>query len=259
MGAIEPVGNPEGDWLARFVAIANRMQMATPELDPNRPRGARTELPEHKRKATEELRTILLTLRAHLTQAQIEQLLHDDNPDIRLAAATTLGAKNKELRLSAIISAMHSLSMAEVLESRRRARSKPPASPRLEDMGVDELVSRFVDAGERKALADRFLDWGTNAADRKTCDQRLREMFDVFVCMKGRGLLDNLRPLMDSENPRVRLGAAVACLTIDKSKAMATLEGIAKSGGLMERGDADLTLREMRWKSGEHERGASDR
>jgi hypothetical protein len=74
-------------------------------------------------------------------------------------------------------------------------------------------------------------------------------MYDVYVLMRDRGLLENLRPLMDSKNPRVRLGAAVACLSIDEAKAINALEDIAKSGGLMERGDADLTLRELRSKS----------
>ena len=105
-------------------------------------------------------------------------------------------------------------------------------------MNAEELVATFVDAGERKGLADSYLNWGSNASDRNTGDQRLGELYDVYICMKERGLLENLRPLMDCQNARVRLQAAVACLPIDRAKAVATLEDIAKSGGLVEKGDA---------------------
>jgi hypothetical protein len=228
------------NWLGRFVDIAKRMQMATP--DPNRPRAARTELPEHKRKATEELRAILLPLRAHLTQAQIEQLLYDDDPDVRLAAATTLGAKNEELRLSAIASVWFSLSMDEVLANRKRARSKTATSSSLADMGADELLAAWLDACERKALADRYLDWGAKASDRRTCDQRLREIVEAQEAIKARGLGEQAAPFMDNKIARARISAALICLTLDEAKALATLESVEKSGGLRERDEARLLL-----------------
>ena len=242
MSADATVEPSAADWLARFVAIAKRMQMATSERDPNRPRGTRSELPEHERKATEELRAILLPLRAHLTQAQIEQLLFDDNPDIRLAAATTLGSKNEELRLSAIKSAIRGLSMPEVVANRRSSRTKMPASPRVDEMEADELVARWRDACERKALADRFLNWGSNVADRRTCDQRLRELVALQQTLKARGLAERMKPFMDGENARARISAALICLAFDEPKAIATLENVEKTGGFCERDEAHLLL-----------------
>jgi len=242
MSAATTVESDRDDWVARFVAIAKRMRMATPDMDPNRPRGSRRELPADERTATEELGAILLPLRANLTQPQIEQLLCDDDPDVRLAAATTLGAKNGELRRSAIKSAMHGLSMAEVLSNRSRARSKTPARPRVDDLDADDLLARWFGACERKALADRFLNWGTIVADRKVCDQRLREVVEAQEVLRARGLSERVAPFMDSRNSRARMSAALICVTRDERKAIATLESVRATGGLRERGEARLLL-----------------
>jgi hypothetical protein len=57
------------------------------------------------------------------------------------------------------------------------------------------------------------------------------EIVDVQETLKARGFAADAAPLLDSENPQLRMSAALICLELDQAKALATLESVEKTRG----------------------------
>lgn len=179
--------------------------------------------------------------------AEVERMLEDDDPDIRMTAAGFLGEMSPELADAAIKGAQMMKPTREILAFQRRARQTPPSLPTLEDMPDDELVARFEDATLRESGV-YLLDYLEDKAIQDVRNDICGEVCDVMRQLKARGLLARLLPLLASDNLTVRREAAVACLRIAEPEAIATLEAVSRDGTFGDNFSARTALRDWREK-----------
>lgn len=106
---------------------------------------------------------------------------------------------------------------------------------------MNEDMTKFVRACIAKGEGEES---GDTKHDRKYYDI-IRK---VYLKLKKEQRLDELLPLLQHENPYVRLWAAGYTLQIDPVKAEETLERLAATRKLMAGFSAEITLRE--WRSG---------
>ncbi len=161
--------------------------------------------------------------------AEVERMLKDADPDIRMTAAAFLGSLSPEIADAAAKAAQAMRPTEEVLALQRRARQPPPQDPTLDEMTDDMLVARFEDATLRESGVN-YLDCLENEADQDLRNDIVREVWDLMRRLKARGRLARLLPLFASDNQTVRREAATACLRIAEPEAVAVLEEVARNG-----------------------------
>jgi hypothetical protein len=184
---------------------------------------------EARRPLAEQTRDVANALRARKSMAAVERLLENDDPDVRAVASIAFADLAPDLSYAAVQAAYAGLATDRVAELQRRARQKPPERPTLAEMSDDDLVARFKDAAEREG-GTHFLDYLDNPADKDLQNDIVREVWDLMVQLKARGLLGRLLPLLASDDLAVRREAATACLRVAAPQAEAALESVARDG-----------------------------
>lgn len=184
---------------------------------------------EALRPVTEQLRGLSHELRARPDTSWVEPLLEDGDPNVCRSAAIAFGYLAPELADAAIEAAIHMRPTREVLALQRCARQPPPRRPTLEEMTDDQLVARFEDAATRES-GSHFLDFLDNEADQDLQNEIVREVWDIMLQLKARGLLDRLLPLLASDDLTVRREAATACLRVAEPQASAALATVVRHG-----------------------------
>jgi HEAT repeat protein len=193
------------------------------------------------------IRAVGAALRAREAISEVRRLFEDDDPDVRMCAASQFRDIEPE-RASAAISGLYAkLPTREALALRRRARQAPPRRPSLKEMSDDALVARFEDAAARQS-ASQFLDCLDDPKDMATHNRVVGEVTGILRELKSRGLLGRLLPSLASPDFTVRHRAAQGCLRIAEEKAVAALDSVVASGSFNERLAARDTLEH--WRNG---------
>ena len=207
---------------------------------------------EHFTKRTVErdaaIRELLMVSDELKRRAPIEKLRplfdHESN-DVRGHAATQFLDIDEEWALATMGALSKGLSTAEVMALRARVRKGPPRRPRLKDMSVDELATRYEDAGIRD-YATQFMARTTEFWNAKLSNKIVDEMRGIVDELKSRNALTALLPLLDHANVTVRGRAAATCLAIAPEWAVPILEAIKESGDAFDEGNASWAL--YRWR-----------
>jgi hypothetical protein len=181
--------------------------------------------PQEGKRLAAELLAIAVALGVRPTTPAVAALLRDDDPDVRMAAATFFNEIDPQLAEATRKGVMTGCSADEVIAMRERVRTPPPPHPTLQEMSDEALLARFEDAGER-LVGCRFIDWVHEKRDMDTRNAILGELIAIKMEMKRRGMLARLAPFLDSAEPEIRLQAATGCLRVAPEKAVATLEAL---------------------------------
>ncbi len=88
----------------------------------------------------------------------------------------------------------------------------------------------------------------TESGDYKTGNRVYDEIQDLFQKIVAARMRKELLPLLDHEQPAVRLKAAFHTLATDPKRAEASLESVAKEGPPLVSFTAKMTLKE--WRNG---------
>jgi hypothetical protein len=184
---------------------------------------------DDRKPAAAQLQQVSEVLYERLPIVDVERLMGDDDPDIRMTAAALLGDLSPEWADAAAKGAQAMLPTRRVLALQRRARVPPPERPTLEEMSDDELVNRFEDAALRES-GTHFLDYLEDPSVKDLQNDIVGEVSDIMRQLKSRGLLARLLPLLASDNLTVRREAATACLRIAEPEAISALESVSRNG-----------------------------
>jgi hypothetical protein len=251
MNAEDYAALPTERLLEMFVAAAKQMKIGSRQLaaleslrDPLAPSVEPTDVETLKPPAAQ-LWAVSLALVPRQPTVEVERMLKDADPDIRMTAAGFLGSLSPELADAATKGAQAMRSTEEVLALQRRARQPPPQKPPLDEMTDDMLVARFEDAALRESGVN-YLDCIENEADADLRHDIVGEVWDLMRRLKARGLLARLIPLFANKNQTVRREAATACLRIAEPEAIAVLEDVARNGIYGDGFEARLAL--SRWR-----------
>jgi len=119
--------------------------------------------PQEGKRLAAELLAIAVALGVRPTTPAVAALLRDDDPDVRMAAATFFNEIDPQLAEATRKGVMTGCSADEVIAMRERVRTPPPPLPTLQEMSDEALLARFEDAGER-LVGCRFIDLGPREA-----------------------------------------------------------------------------------------------
>jgi hypothetical protein len=235
--------------IAMFVETAKAAGSVVSEL----PQALKSGLSEKLRPTPERaalvsrIHALGVALSARKPIAQIRELFEDGDVDVRAWAGGQFAGIDPEWATASISGAYKKLSTREVLALRERARQEPPSRPTLAEMSDDALIARFEDAGHRMG-GTRFLDSVDSPEDGETINRLIGEGTDILREVKSRGLLERLVPFIASSNDTVRVRAAVGCLRIAETQAVAALEAVAAKRNF----DASVFARETlaHWRKG---------
>jgi len=200
---------------------------------------------QQRRRLSEELLAIAVTLVARPPGPEAPSLFDDPDPDVRMAAATYASDLDEALAETTRKGVLTGCSATEVIAGRQRVWQPSPAQPSLQEMSDEALLARFQDAGER-VTACRFIDWVHDAQDTKTRNRILGELIDIRAEAEQRGMLARFAPFLDSSDPNVRFQAAIACRYVAPERSVATLEALKADRDPQIRAPAGWTL--SRWR-----------
>jgi HEAT repeat protein len=116
--------------------------------------------------------------------------------------------------------------------------------PPYENMTNEELVRRYIDAGVRKHEATKLYYEGEDYVT--PCNALVEEIGRIFGELRSRNAEPLLLPLLDHENPGVRLAVASQCLPLAPARAVAVLEAIEAAHNHVEEMSAWDTLQAWR-------------
>ena len=173
-----------------------------------------------------EIRAIAEELRARRPLQELRQLYNHHSPDVRAWANGQFMSIDPEWSSAGTAGIVENLTAAEVMALRKRARTRPPQHPTVQDMSVEQLVERFEDAGIRQ-YATQFLTDAKGGPDIDTWNRIAGETYRIAEELKARGSLLALLPLLDHPNTIVRWAAATRCLPIAPERAIPILEKVA--------------------------------
>ena len=175
-----------------------------------------------------QIRALAAELRARAPVNVVTSLIEDGDIDVRAWAFRQFFSVAPGLARANRMGLGQGLSAQQVLELIKRARSKPPKRPTLNDMTIDRLVARFVDACQRHYGA-RFAEADDWPDDLSLSNRISGELVTIMQEFKRRDALDHLLPFLDSDNVTERSMAAQATITIAPERAIKTLEAVVES------------------------------
>jgi len=113
-----------------------------------------------------------------------------------------------------------------------------------ENMTSEELVRRYIDVGMRKHEATKLYYEGEDYVT--PCNALVEEIGEIFDILRSRNAETLLLPLLDHENPGVRLAVAAQCLPLAPARATTVLEAIEAAHNHVEEMSAWDTLQKWR-------------
>src|ERR1700722_4902548 len=108
------------------------------------------------------------------------------------------------------------------------------------NLSNEELVERYIDVGMRRHETNKLFYRGLDYV--KPYGILVQETGKIFDELQSRNAEALLLPLLDHENPGVRLCAATHCLPLAPERAIATLEAIKAMRNHVEQTRAGMTL-----------------
>jgi hypothetical protein len=180
--------------------------------------------------------------------AKIRPLFDHESADVRAYAAGRFMGIDPDWGIATLCALNEGVTTARMIEMCDHARRLPPAQPTLQEMTVDQLVTRFEDAGTRR-YTTRFCGDGEEPLDVELSNRIVDELREITAELRSRDAMKALLPLLKHPNIAVRSDAAGRCLPTAPDLALPVLEALIASGDEIERLNAPDWIRSWRKKS----------